>query len=439
MKTSRLPFWPVMLIAVVVSNPVRVLATGMPQVYAGPATSASFLVDGSGALNAWGKNDSGQLGIGGYADQPNPASVPFPAGVHSWRTMATANGNGSWTYAIGSDLQLYAAGFVSFSTPSYLYMTPITPPAGVGGWSAVAASELGWLAVSTNGPIYGSINGSITWPPQPGATHWTQVAVCSSSSGPGDLNLFAMDNRGKLFGVNYSTAYLFVEIPIPAGATAWTNITAGGRFMLALANDGNLYGWGHNEAGQLGLGFTFAYTNTPQRIALPAGKTGWKAVSAGGIHTMAITTDGQLFVWGNNFYGQLGLGDNSQNRVTPTAVPNLTNIVAVAAGCYHSLVVSDCQVLAWGRNVDGQLGAGFTSPFYPLPISSQFTYNICSTNPPLLPLVSIIAADPKASEGTWQSSATNTGRFEISRAVATASSLVVNFSVGGTASNGVDY
>jgi hypothetical protein len=58
-----------------------------------------------------------------------------------------------------------------------------------------------------------------------------------------------------------------------------------------------------------------------------------------------------------------------------------------------------------------------------------------------LPLVSITAADPNASEGTWLSiyGQTNTGRFVISRAVATNSSLLVKFSVGGTASNGVDY
>jgi len=441
MKTMRLRFWSVVIITVVLTGAFRG-AAAVPQVYAGSCADSSFLIDGAGALNAWGENGSGSLGIGSYADQPSPTAVPFPAGVHSWRTVVTANGNNAgWTYAIGDDAQLYGAGNISFNF--YQYLTLVTPPAGAGGWVTVAASDEGWLAISTNGAIYGMINGSVKWQPHSGAARWTQVAVRSyfSSTEP---DLFALDNRGKLYGYYSGTAWFatptFVEIPIPTGATAWTNISAGGLHVLALADDGNLYGWGHNESGQLGLS-GFVYTNAPQRIALPAGKTGWQAISAGGTHSMATTTDGQLFVWGYDGYGQLGLGDNHPNRYAPTAVPNLTNVTAIAAGYDHSLAVSDCQVLAWGMNASGQLGAGFTSSYYPLPLGAQFAYDICSTNPPPLPLVSITATDPNASEGTWLSiyGQTNTGRFEISRTVATNASLVVNFTIGGTAANGVDY
>ena len=420
-------------------------AAGLPQVFAGPCSYASYLVDGAGALNAWGYNGGGALGIGSYISQSSPTAVPFPSGVHSWRTMTAANGSyGDWTLAIGDDSQLYGAGHVSAGFQTY--MTLITPPAGVGGWSAVAASDQGWLAVSTNGPIYGNVNGTIWWPPRPGATAWAQVAVCSYFS-TSQTDLFALDNRGKIFGAYSGTAWFpsptFVEIPVPAWATAWTSITAGSLSVYARANDGNLYSWGHNESGQLGIGSSFVYTNKPQLIPLPAGKTGWKDVAAGGLHVLATTTDGQLFVWGYSGYGQLGQGNNHPNLTSPTAVPNLTNVSAIAAGYYHSLAVTDCQVLAWGENSSGQLGAGFTNPYYPLPIDAPFNYDICSTNPPPLPLVSITASDPNASEGTWLSTlgppATNTGQFVISRAVATAASLVVKYAVGGTAANGVDY
>jgi alpha-tubulin suppressor-like RCC1 family protein len=435
---DRLQFWAAVFLVAVILNGGGRAAAAVPQVYAGPCAYSSFLVDGVGTLSAWGANGYGNLGIGSYASQSSPSAVPFPAGVQSWRAVVAA---GEWTYAIGDDSQLYGAGNISFVYDPYLTLIP--PPAGAGGWSALAASDEGWLAVSTNGPIYGFINGSVSWPPRPGATRWTQVAVRSyfSSSEP---DLFALDNRGKLYGFYSGTAWFvsptFVEIPIPAGATAWTSISVGALHVLALANDGNLYGWGHNESGQLGQGY-FVYTKTPQLIALPAGKTGWKAISAGGTHSMATTTDGQLFVWGYNGYGELGLGDNHPNRYAPTAVPNLTNVTAIAAGYYHSLAVSDCQVLAWGLNTSGELGAGFTSPYYPLPLGAQFSYDICSTTPPTLPLVSITAADPNASEGTWLSAfgQTNTGQFVISRAAATASGLEVKFAVGGTASNGVDY
>ena len=442
MNTGRLRFWSIVSAAVVLNGTWLGAAAAGPQVYAGPCTYSSFLVDGAGTLCAWGKNGGAALGIGSYADQSSPSAVPFPSGVHAWRVVATANGSyGDWTYAIGDDSQLYGAGHVLSDYHSYLTLIPL--PTGAGGWAAVAASDQGWLAVSTNGTIYGNVNGNIKWLPRPGATRWTQVAV-SAYRGPDELDLFALDNRGKIYGVYSGIAWFpsptFVEIPVPPGATAWTYITAGAYSVLALADDGNLYGWGHNDTGQLGQGF-FVFTNTPQRIALPAGKTGWKAVSAGGIHSMATTTDGQLFVWGNGSYGQLGLGNDRANKYTPTAVPNLTNVTAIAAGYYHSLAVADCQVWAWGMNANGQLGAGFTSPYYPQPLGAQFTYDICSADPPSLPLVSITAADFNASEGTWLSTYgwTNTGQFVISRAVATASSLAVKLSVVGTASNGVDY
>ncbi len=447
MKTLRLLHWPTAFV-IALLNLAHQSGSAAPQVYAGPAASSSFLVDGAGALNAWGHNGNAQLGLGHYSSQPVPATAPFPTGVHAWRVVATATASfgGSSTYGIGDDDQLYAAGFAGFGVPSSEYLTLIPPPAGVGGWAAVAAGSLGWLAVSTNGPIYGSINGQISWSPRPGATRWTQVAV-GSYRAPSELDLFALDNRGKIYGVYSGTAWFpsptFVEIPVPPGATAWTNLTAGANFTLALANDGNLYGWGHNESGQLGLGFGFVSTNAPQKVALPAGKSGWKSVAAGRWHSMAVTTDGQLFAWGYDYDGQLGLGGDRTNRYSPVAVAGLTNVSAIAAGQAHSLAILSCKVVAWGRNTSGELGLGFTSPFYPIPIGSQFNYDICSTNPPSLPLISVTAADPDASQGTWLSNlgqpATNTGSFEFSRTIATAASLDVKFSVSGTASNGIDY
>jgi len=445
MNRGRSVFWSLVILAVVLNDSRQGAVAAEPQVFAGPCAYSSFLVDATGTLSAWGENSGGSLGIGSYTDQSSPSAVPSLSGVHHWQAVVSANGfYGSWTYAIGDDSQLYGAGYLA--SGFYQYLTPILPPAGVGGWAAVAASDDGWLAVSTNGPIYGNVNGSVYWPPRPGATGWTQVAACSYSS-PKELDLFALDNRGKLYAVYSGTAWFtnptFVEIPVPTGATAWTNINAGANFVLALANDGNLYGWGHNESGQLGLGFTFVYTNKPQRIALPAGKIVWQAVSAGGMHAMATTSDRQLFVWGYNSYGQLGQGNNHPNISSPTSIPNLTNVTAIAAGYYHCLAVNNCEALAWGENGSGELGAGFTSTYYPLPIGSLFNYDICSTNPPLLPIVSITVADPSASEGTWLSTlgqfVTNTGRFVISRAEPTASSLEVKLAVGGTASNGVDY
>jgi hypothetical protein len=435
-------------LAIILGLATALSASAGPRVYSGANSYSSFLVDGAGSLVAWGDNGYGNLGIGGNANQLTPVAAPSPTGVHGWRAIAPASSfaMGNYTYAIGADGLLYVAGFAGFGLPSNYYFAQVTPFAGINGWTSVAASSVGWLAVATNGYIYGSINGTVTWAPRPGATRWTQVALGSYFQ-PNELDIHALDDRGKIFGVYSGTAWFpsptFTEIPVPSGATAWTNVVAGRFFVLAQANNGNLYGWRRNESGQLGTGSSFTLTNTPQLVPLPAGKTGWGLIAAGGSHVLATTTDGQLYVWGSASHGQLGLGDTSPNRTSPTPVPNLTNVTAIAAGYRHSLVVANCETIVWGHNSIGSLGLGFTSPYYPLPIAAQLTYDICDTNPPPLPVVSITAPDPNASQGTWLSTlgapATNTGRFEISRAVAAATSLNVNVSIAGTASNGVDY
>ena len=330
LQRPKLPgFTAVVILAVALADQTTNAAA--PQLYAGPSSESSFLVDGSGALNGWGYN-ADHLGLPGYFNQLTPAAIPFPSGVHSWRTVTVASGNGSWTFAIGDDAQLYGAGYVLGLRLHNL--TLIEPPAGVGGWATVSASDLGWLAVSTNGAIYGSINGQVWWPQPPaGASRWIQVALSSyfSSSRP---DIFALDDQGRLFGAYSGTAWFsnptMTLIPVPAGATAWTNISAGSRSAFALANDGNLYGWGSNETGQLAQGNHYTYTNVPQKIALPLGKAGWSAMSAGGMHVLATSTDGQLYAWGYNAYGELGLGDQT-SRYLPAAVPGMTNVTAIAA------------------------------------------------------------------------------------------------------------
>lgn len=153
-----------------------------PQVYTGADSSASFLVDGAGSLLAWGENSSGQLGIGGHPNQTLPVTVTYPAGVHGWRAIVPASNfsQGGYTYAIGDDGQLYEAGFTGFYTPANFYFARVTPVVGINGWTSLSASGVGWLAVATNGYIYGNVGGTVTWAPRPGAVRWTQVALGDS-------------------------------------------------------------------------------------------------------------------------------------------------------------------------------------------------------------------------------------------------------------------
>ncbi len=129
---------------------------------------------------------------------------------------------------------------------------------------------------------------------------------------------------------------------------------------------------GQNGFGELGDGTTRIRT-TPV-IAIGMGGSailrGVTALSAGGVHTLALRTDGTVLAWGDNNRGQLGRTD-AQYRSTvlaPTIVMGLDGggtlrgVVTVVAGSAHSFALrSDGTVVAWGDNDHGQLGDGTTT------------------------------------------------------------------------------
>jgi alpha-tubulin suppressor-like RCC1 family protein len=137
-------------------------------------------------------------------------------------------------------------------------------------------------------------------------------------------------------------------VGILSGITA---VAAGNGFSVALKSDGTIWAWGDNTYGQLGDGTTTARL-TPVQVT---GLTGtFVAISAGGSHALAVKSDGRLWAWGNNSSGQLG--DNSTDvRHTPVEV--FSNIKYVSAGFDHTMVLDiNGSVWTWGNNSNGQLG-----------------------------------------------------------------------------------
>lgn len=129
------------------------------------------------------------------------------------------------------------------------------------------------------------------------------------------------------------------------------------------------YGWGSNATGMLGDG-----SNTSRPIAVAtdvsgvlSGKTITSIVSsATAAHTLALTSDGKVYAWGENVEGQLG--DNSTTSSPYPVAVDMTgallgkSVVALAAGYQHSLALtSDGGIYAWGSNIAGELGTGSTS------------------------------------------------------------------------------
>ena len=131
---------------------------------------------------------------------------------------------------------------------------------------------------------------------------------------------------------------------------------------LALYQDGSLYSWGDNHYGQLGLGHR-QHQNTPQLID-PShfhNKT-INSIHQGPIHTLALMEDGSLYTWGYNVYGELGLGHNT-NQNTPQLISpdHFENkiIQSIHTGSHHTLVLmTNGSLYAYGQNAKGQLGLG---------------------------------------------------------------------------------
>ena len=139
-------------------------------------------------------------------------------------------------------------------------------------------------------------------------------------------------------------------------------IAAGDGHTLALSADGHLYAWGRNEFGQIGFESPIGNWLTP-RIIQKKG-TDWVKIGVGDNHSLAIKSDGSLWAWGRNDFGQLGLGQVSgieKMRPSPTRIGNETNWSAVAGGVLFTIALKkDGTIWGWGGNWVGQLGDGST-------------------------------------------------------------------------------
>ena len=134
--------------------------------------------------------------------------------------------------------------------------------------------------------------------------------------------------------------------------TNWVSISAGTSHNVAIKSDGTLWAWGENIYGQFGTGKA-GRQNQMASIPAPAARgRDWKQAVAGGIHTVALKRDGTLWAWGNNWAGTLGTGTTS-NSAVPVQVGSVTNWVKVWAGTLETVgLQSDGSLWYWGDNPD---------------------------------------------------------------------------------------
>ena len=209
---------------------------------------------------------------------------------------------------------------------------------------------------------------------------------------------------------------VFTRVIVTDGVT-YPQLVLGRDTTTALKKNGTVWAWGDNTfreidyrktvtdefgyvennpnygeyigitygTGKLGVGSDQSLITTPTRLTsyydepngtlIPEFK-GITKISAGDSHMLAVDTQGTVYAWGDNTYGQLGCSPNAlRNSKYPVRVRildnngnSVTNIISVAAGSNHSLALTNTgEVYAWGRNDDGQLGRGTVTayPVYP--------------------------------------------------------------------------
>ncbi len=128
-------------------------------------------------------------------------------------------------------------------------------------------------------------------------------------------------------------------------------VEGGAAHTMVLKENGELWGWGSNEYGQLGDGTT---TNIEQPKLINS-NTNYIALSVGTEHTLAIDENGSLEGWGRNKKGKLGVSTGGKNKA-PVPI-NVSNVVQAEAGYHHSMALTgDGKVWVWGQNDFGQLG-----------------------------------------------------------------------------------
>lgn len=157
--------------------------------------------------------------------------------------------------------------------------------------------------------------------PTPGPNDWKQVSAGGTHTCgirvSGSLYCWGSNAAGQV-GDGGAAVDHGAPVRLDGGSTDWASVAAGSGYTCARKTSGRLYCWGFDGTSQLGDGGAHADQSTPVEVAGAA--TDWASVNAGELHTCARKTTGDLYCWGFDNNGQVGVGGANASQVTPSPV-----------------------------------------------------------------------------------------------------------------------
>ncbi|RMH00591.1 MAG: hypothetical protein D6705_00055 [Deltaproteobacteria bacterium] len=194
------------------------------------------------------------------------------------------------------------------------------------------------------------------------ASSTTGGTTASSASGGGTSATASASGTGTTQGSTGGTDGTTTGDTTTGGAVeGWLAVAAGGEHTCAIDAARHLWCWGNNSRGAVGIGDPMGPDVLVTEPRMVSETKTWKSVAAGGYHTCAIDTDGGLFCWGSNSWGQVGVDATMQFVWIPYPASANVTWSSVAAGDAFTCGVSNLGWTCWGNNESGQLGNGTTS------------------------------------------------------------------------------
>ena len=346
------------------------------------------LIDANGSLWMWGNNNNGQLGNGSTEDSIVPIKVMDNVVLVSCggkHTAAIKTDGSLWMWGGNYDGQLGNGSTENSTVPIKVLDNVVS--VSCGGSSVTSGFT---AAVKTDGSLwmwgsnqYGQLGNGI---PKdaivPVKVMDNVVTVSCSSLGhvaviktDGSLWMWGENGDGQIGNggggdLNWSPDAKVQSVPVKVMDNV-VSVSCGWGHTAAIKTDGSLWMWGENEYGQLGNGRKYNTDNGPfDRFyqTIPVKVLDCVAsVSCGSGYTAAVKTDGSLWMWGDNMFGQLGSDDGNKvinighgDFSTQTVPIELMNkVVSVSCGNFQTFVVkTDGSVWGCGVNDSGQLGNG---------------------------------------------------------------------------------